>query len=43
MQNKVKIGLLGVGLDTYWGSLRDFFPAYWLIRRKYVRVLSRWM
>lgn len=26
MQNKVKIGLLGVGLDTYWGQFEGLLP-----------------
>lgn len=26
MQNKVRIGLLGVGLDTYWGQFEGLLP-----------------
>ncbi len=34
MQKSVKVGLWGVGLNTYWGQFEELLPDCWIIRKK---------
>lgn len=33
-KSTVKVGLIGVGLNTYWEQFEGLLPVYWDIKKK---------